>query len=167
MGARGCPCPPVLFIRRTPVLTDSDYKITTVAPTATGTSTITSSAIDMTGFDGAVIIVRSDRQPPTTTSSIQQCATSGGSYADLTGTRAGITRRTTRSSWRSTDRWRFLKYVVTRGTTTTIDSVTIIQYGAKGVLPVTQPSGTQIGLALPSRRRHGVSWSFGFFRPRV
>jgi hypothetical protein len=41
----------------------------------------------------------------------------------------------------------FLKYVVTRGTTTTIDAVTIIQYAAKGVKPVTQPSGT-VGVAL-------------------
>jgi hypothetical protein len=37
----------------------------------------------------------------------------------------------------------FLKYVVTRGTSSTIDIVTIIQYNTSS-LPVSQPSGTQI-----------------------
>jgi hypothetical protein len=37
----------------------------------------------------------------------------------------------------------FLKYVVTRGTSSTIDSVVIIQYGARNQVQ-SQPSGTQI-----------------------
>jgi hypothetical protein len=40
-------------------------------------------------------------------------------------------------------REQFLKYVITRGTTTTVDSVVVIQYKAKNKA-VSQPSGTQI-----------------------
>ncbi len=121
-----------------------DIKITTAAPTATGTTTITSSAIDMAGFLGAILIVRLGS--PATNNNIRwsQCDTTGGTYADLTGTLVGN---------HATDnplvvdvfkpQEQFLKYVVTRGTTTTIDAVTVIQYGARGVRPVTQPSGTQ------------------------
>src|SRR5574338_95219 len=98
-----------------------DVKITTVAPVATGTSTITSTAIDMTGFDGALFIVRLGSPATNNSVKIQQCDTSGGSYADLTGTSVGS---------HATDnplivdifrpKETFLKYVVTRGTTTTI-----------------------------------------------
>jgi hypothetical protein len=40
-------------------------------------------------------------------------------------------------------REQFLKYVITRGTTTTVDSVVVIQYKARNKT-VSQPSGTQI-----------------------
>jgi hypothetical protein len=121
-----------------------NVKITTVAPTATGTTTITGSAIDMAGYDGALLIVRLGS--PATNNNIRwsQCDTSGGSYADLEGTLVGN---------HATDnplmvdlkqpREQFLKYVVTRGTTTTIDAVTVIQYRGAS-FPVTQPSGTQL-----------------------
>ena len=127
------------------MLTD-DMKITTVAPTATGTSTITSSAIDMTGFDECTVIVRLGSPATNNNIKLQQSATSGGSYADLTGTLRG-NHATNNPLIINIARPRlgFLKYVVTRGTTTTIDSVTIIQGGSKGVRPVTQPSGTASG----------------------
>ena len=122
-----------------------DCLVTTVAPVATGTSTITSTAIDMAGYDGCLFIVRLGSPATNNSVKIQQCDTSGGSYADLTGTSVGS---------HATDnplivdvfrpREQFLKYVVTRGTTTTIDIVTIIQYGRNGMKPVSQPSGTQI-----------------------
>jgi hypothetical protein len=122
-----------------------DVLITTVAPVATGTSTITSSAIDMAGYEGAIFIVRLGSPATNNSVKIQQCDTSGGTYADLTGTSVGS---------HATDnplivdvcrpKEQFLKYVVTRGTTTTIDIVTIIQYGKNGMRPVSQPSGTQI-----------------------
>ena len=122
-----------------------DVLVTTVAPVATGTSTITSSAIDMAGYDGALFIVRLGSPATNNSLKIQQCDTTGGSYADLLGTSVGS---------HATDnplvvdvfrpREQFLKYVVTRGTTSTIDIVTIIQYGRNGMKPVSQPSGTQI-----------------------
>jgi len=121
-----------------------DCKITTVAPVATGTSTITGSAIDMAGFEGVLFIVRLGSPATNNTLHITQCDTSGGSYAALTGTSVGAHATDTPlivDIYRPKEQ--FLKYVVTRGTTTTIDIVTIVQYGA-GVRPTTQPSGTQI-----------------------
>jgi hypothetical protein len=121
-----------------------DCKITTVAAVATGTSTITGAALDMAGFESALFICRLGSPATNNNFRVSQCDTSGGTYADLAGTKVGD---------HATDsplivnvvrpREQFLKYVVTRGTTTTIDIIVIIQYGAKGVRPVTQPSGTQ------------------------
>lgn len=121
-----------------------ECKITTVAPVATGTSTITGTALDMAGYDGAIFIVRLGSPATNNNLRVSQCDTSGGTYADLEGTLVGN---------HATDnplivdvkkpREQFLKYVVTRGTTTTIDIVTIIQYRAR-TRPPSQPSGTQI-----------------------
>jgi hypothetical protein len=126
-------------------------KITTVAPVATGTTTITGTALDMTGFDGALFIVRLGTPATNNNLRVQQCDTSGGTYADLAGTLVGN---------HATDtplvvdikrpQEQFLKYQITRGTTTTIDIVAIIQYKARN-RGVTQPSGTQI------ERHHGVA----------
>jgi hypothetical protein len=120
-----------------------DIKVTTVASVATGTSTITGTALDMSGFDGALFIIRLGSPATNNNIRVSQCDTSGGTYADLLGTLVGN---------HATDnplivdvyrpREQFLKYVVTRGTTTTIDIVTIIQYTSRS-RPVTQPSGTQ------------------------
>lgn len=119
-------------------------KITTVAPTATGTTTITGSAIDMTGYEGAIFVVRLGSPATNNNLRIQQCDTSGGSYADLTGTLVGnhATDNPLVVDIRNPDE-QFLKYQITRGTTTTIDAVTIIQYGPSP-RPISQPSGTQI-----------------------
>ena len=121
-----------------------DVKITTVAPVATGTTTITGSALDMAGFDGALFIVRLGSPATNNNLRITQCDTSGGSYADLEGTLVGN---------HATDnplivdvkrpREQFLKYSIARGTTTTIDIVTIIQYRGR-TRPASQPSGTQL-----------------------
>lgn len=121
-----------------------DAKITTVAPTATGTSTITGSALDMAGFDSATFIIRLGSPATNNNIRVTQCDTSGGSYADLTGTLVGNNATDNPLIVEvSRPREQFLKYVVTRGTTTTIDAVTIIQHRSR-TRPVTQPSGTQI-----------------------
>jgi hypothetical protein len=121
-----------------------DVKITTVAPTTTGTTTITGSALDMAGFDGALFIVRLGSPATNNNLRVQQCDTTGGSYADLTGTLVG-NHATDNPLIVDVKRpvEQFLKYQITRGTTTTIDAVTIIQYKSR-VHPTTQPSGTQI-----------------------
>jgi hypothetical protein len=120
-----------------------DVKITTVASVATGTSTVDGAALDMAGFDGALFIVRLGSPATNNNLRVRQCDTSGGTYADLTGTLVGN---------HATDnplivdvyrpREQFLKYQITRGTTTTVDIVTIIQYNARS-RPTSQPSGTQ------------------------
>lgn len=121
-----------------------ECKITTVAPVATGTTTITGAALDMAGYDGALFIFRLGTPATDNSVKITQCDTTGGSYADLTGTSVGS---------HATDtplivdlkrpREQFLKYVVSRGTTTTIDIVTIIQYRGR-TRGVTQPTNTQV-----------------------
>lgn len=121
-----------------------DCKITTFAPTATGTTTITqSTAIDMSGFEGAILIVRLGSPATNNNIRVSQCDTTGGTYADLTGTLVG---NNATDNPLVVDIFRpkeqFLKYVVTRGTTTTIDTILWIQYNARN-RPVTQPSGTQ------------------------
>jgi hypothetical protein len=120
-----------------------DVKVTTVASVVTGTTTITGAALDMAGFDGALFIVRLGSPATNNNIRVQECATSGGSYNDLAGTLVGN---------HATDnplivdiyrpRMQFLKYQVTRGTTSTIDIVTVLQYKAR-TNPAVQPSGTQ------------------------
>jgi hypothetical protein len=121
-----------------------EVKITSVAAVATATSTVTSSAFDMAGYDGALLIVRLGS--PATNNNIRwsQCDTTGGSYADIEGTLVG--NHATENPLivdLKRPREQFLKYVITRGTTTTVDSVVVIQYKARNKT-VSQPSGTQI-----------------------
>jgi hypothetical protein len=121
-----------------------DVKVTTYAPVATGTSTITqTTGLDMSGFEGALLVIRLGSPATNNNIRVQQCDTTGGTYADLAGTKVGD---------HATDnplivdicrpKEQFLKYVVTRGTTTTIDTIAWIQYNTRS-RPVTQPSGTQ------------------------
>jgi hypothetical protein len=121
-----------------------NVKITTVASVAAGTTTITGSALDMAGYDGAIFIVRLGTPATNNNLRVQQCDTSGGSYADLTGTKVGDHATDTPlivDVKRPLEQ--FLKYQVTRGTSSTIDVVTIVQYGARTRV-VTQPTSTQI-----------------------
>jgi hypothetical protein len=125
-------------------LTD-DLKITTFAPTAAGTSTITqTTGLDMAGFSGVVYVVRLGTPNATNTLKAQQCDTVGGTYADLTATAVGsgtdgpLILDVARASKQ------FVKYVITRsGASTTIDTLVAIQYGARN-RPVTQEARTQV-----------------------
>lgn len=66
--------------------------VSTVTDGAAGTSAVTSSAVDMTGYDGCLFVVPMGAivSGAATSLKVQQCATSGGSYADLTGTNQTI-----------------------------------------------------------------------------
>lgn len=121
-----------------------DVQVTTYAPVATGTTTITqTTGIDTAGFDGALLVIRLGSPATNNNIRVSQCDTVGGTYADLAGTLVGN---------HATDnplivdvfrpKERFLKYVVTRGTTTTIDTIAWVLYNARN-RPTTQPSGTQ------------------------
>ena len=121
-----------------------EVKVTTFASVATGTSTITGTALDMSGYDGALFIVRLGTPAANNNIRVSQCDTVGGSYAENIGTLVGNHATDTPlilDVRRPAEQ--FLKYIVTRGTTTTIDIVTIIQYRSR-VRPVTQLAGTQI-----------------------
>lgn len=122
-----------------------DVKILTYASTAAGTSTITqTTGIDTAGFDGTLFIIRLGTPATNNNIRVMQCATASGTYADLAGTLVGdhasdtplvVDVRRSQSE--------FLKYKVTRGTSTTIDTVVAIQYKAR-TRPVTQITGLQL-----------------------
>jgi hypothetical protein len=119
-------------------------KVAAEAPTATGTTTILSAAYDMSGWDGIMCIVRLGS--PATNNNIRatQCTTSGGSYADLAGSLVGnnATDNPLVIDLRRPQK-QFIKFSVARGTTTTIDSMVVIQYRSR-TQGQSQPSGTQI-----------------------
>jgi hypothetical protein len=119
-----------------------DNKVTAEAPTATGTTTIDSTAYDMSGFDGICFIVRLGSPAANNNIRGQQSATSGGAYNDLTGTLVNDAVKNQHMLNIVRPGKQFVRCRVTRGTTTTIDSLIAVQYVARRK-PVTQP--TSIG----------------------
>lgn len=131
-------------------------KITVASTTtagAAGTSAITSSAVNMAGFDGALFIIPVGTvvSGAVTTAKVQQCDTTGGSYADLTGTSVTVAD-TDDDGLKYIDIFRpqeqFLKVVVSRATqNATIGGIVCIQYKAR-----TRPTSHGSGVA-------GEQWS--------
>lgn len=118
-----------------------NVKVTVDNATSAGTSAIDSTSIDMTGFDSVLFIVKLGTAAANNTIKGQgDTATGFGTVQDLTGTSVA-------SSSTSTNKVlmldlqhpvkQFVRVEVTRGTSTTIDSITAIQYNARTV-PVTQ-----------------------------
>lgn len=121
-----------------------EVKITTYAPTATGTTTISATGLDMAGWDGVVFIVRLGSPATNNNIRVQQETTLGGSYNDLTGTLVGNNATDNPlivDVMRPVEQ--FVRLQTTRGTTTTIDSCVAIQYKGR-TKGQAQPSGTQI-----------------------
>lgn len=119
-----------------------DVKITTVPAVAAGTSTINGSAIDMAGYDGFNVIVRLGTPATNNNIRIQQCDTATGTYADLVSTKMGDNSTDT-PLITSIERPKkqFLRYQITRGTSTTVDIAVVQQYNTRS-RPVTQPGAT-------------------------
>jgi hypothetical protein len=115
-----------------------DFKVTVEAPTATGTTTIDSAAYDMAGFSGICFVVRLGTPAANNNIRLRQDVASGGSYADLTGTLVNDAVKNQHMVGLERPGKQFIKCRVTRGTSTTIDSLVAIQYGARGTRPVTQ-----------------------------
>lgn len=110
---------------------------------AAGTSAITSAAVDTAGFDGCLFIVPVGAvvSGAVTSLKVQQCDTSGGSYADLTGTAQTIAD-TDDDKVFYVDVFRpaeqFLKLVVSRATqNATIGGIIAVLYNAAN-RPTTQ-----------------------------
>ena len=114
--------------------------ITAIAPTAVGTSTINTAAIDMAGYDECTFVVRLGTPAANNNIRVQQDVASGGSYADLTGTL--VSHATTNQLTVTVIRpgKQFLRCQITRGTSTTIDTCVVIQRRFGGLFPVTQPA---------------------------
>jgi hypothetical protein len=121
-----------------------DIKINTFAPTAAGTSTITqTTGLDMAGYDGAVFIIRLGTPSATNTLKVSQCDAVSGTYSDLASTATSSGSDGPLILEINRPKEQFLKYVVTRAVSTTIDTVAVIQYGAR-TRPVTQPTGSVV-----------------------
>lgn len=116
-----------------------DTKITVEAPTATGVTTIDSAAYDMAGFAEIVFIVRLGSPAANNDIRVRQDVATGGAYADLAGTK--VTSATLNQQMVSVARpgKQFVKCRVTRGTTTTIDAIVVIQTRAR-TRPAVQPA---------------------------
>jgi hypothetical protein len=121
-----------------------EVKITTAAPTATGTTTISATGLDMAGWDGVCFVVRLGSPAVDNNIRVQQETTIGGTYADLVGTIVGnhATNNPLIIDIKRPQE-QFVRCQVTRGTTTTIDSLVAIQYRGR-TKGQAQPSGTQI-----------------------
>lgn len=119
-----------------------DFKVTVEAPTAAGTTTINSSAYDMSGFDQITFLVRLGTPAANNNIRVQQDTVTGmGSAADLTGT---LLSHATNNQLMTTilkPLEQFVRCQVTRGTSSTIDTIVAIQSRARK-LPVTQPTAS-------------------------
>lgn len=112
-------------------LTD-DIVPTVDAPTAAGTSTIDSTAVDMAGYGGVLFIVRLGTAAANNNIRCQQDVVVGmGGAADLTGTLVASGANNVVMLEVIKPAEQFLRCRITRGTSTTIDSMVAIRFGAR------------------------------------
>lgn len=116
-----------------------DCVITSEAPTATGTTTIDSAAYDMSGFEEITFVVRLGTPAANTDIRLRQDDATGGTYADLKNTLVNSATLNQHMVAVLRPGKRFVKCRITRGTTTTIDSLVVIQ-SRGGTFPVAQPA---------------------------
>ena len=109
-----------------------------------GTAANLSAAVDMAGYEGVLFVVSLGAITTTgiATVKVSQCDTSGGSYADLTGTSVASTADGDAQGLILVEvinpLERYLKVTVTTATANVeIDSVTAIKFGAKA-MPITE-----------------------------
>jgi hypothetical protein len=111
---------------------------TGVVYTAAGTSTLTSAAVDMAGYEGAVCFAKFGTAAADNTLKAQQSSDDGSAdaYADLLGTSVGVgaSDETVFLDIKK-PRERYLKFLALRGTSTTLEYMIVFKYGARS-LPV-------------------------------
>lgn len=114
-------------------------------PTIAGTSAIDSTPVDLAGFSGVLFIVRLGTAAAGNTIRVQQdVAVAMGAAADLAGTEVAsgannvVAVEVLYPGGPTGER--FVRCRVTRGTSTTIDSITAIRFGARQK-PVAVPAG--------------------------
>ena len=117
-----------------------DILVTVDGPTIAGTSAIDSTAVDMAGFTGVLWIVKIGTAAANNNIRAQQDIVVGmGAAADLAGTlvasgaNTGLVLELLLSGATAEQ---FVRCRVTRGTSTTIDSIVTIRFGAR-VKPTT------------------------------
>lgn len=113
-------------------------------PTIAGLTTIDSTPVDMAGFSGVLFIVRVGTPAANNTIRVQQdTAVAMAAAADLAGTLVASGANTVVASEvlypGGPTGEQFIRCRVTRGTSTTIDSITAIRFGARN-RPVAVPA---------------------------
>jgi hypothetical protein len=124
-------------------------KVTVSAPTATGTSAISGAILDMAGYDAVMWIARLGSPAANNNLRAQQDTDpAGGTMADLAGTL--VTHATNNVLMLDLQRplERFVRCQITRGTSTTIDTLVAIQYRARQ-RPTVQPTSVLEQFASP------------------
>ena len=127
----------------------SNVKITKIQDhTTAGTSDVTSTAVDMAGYEGALFLSSFGTAAANNTVKLQQSSddAAADAYADLLGTSVA-------SGTSDEDVWidiyqpreRYLKFIGLRGTSTTMESMWVIQYGARSVPVDNNTTGTIVG----------------------
>jgi hypothetical protein len=120
-------------------------QITTVTAGAAGTSAITSTAVNMAGYDGCLFLIPFGTivSGAVTSVNLTQCDTSGGSYADLVGTGQTVADTDDDKTFVidiQAPQEQFLKCVVSRATqNATVGAIIAIPYhkaSRSTVLPV-------------------------------
>ena len=124
-------------------------KITKVQDhTTAGTDAVNSDGVDMANFEGVLFLTSFGTAATDNTVNAAQGLTSGGTYDDLEGTETGATA-SDEDVWldiyRPLDR--FVRLEVVRGTSTTLESIWAIQYGARNLPVDNTTTGTIIGEA--------------------
>ena len=126
----------------------SQVKITKVQDhTAAGTSAVNSDSVNMAGFEGVVFITSFGTAASGNTIEVSQSA-DDSSFSDLLGT--SVTSGTT-----DEDVWvdvyrpseQYVRCEIARGTSSTLESIWAIQYGARKLPVDNSTSGTIIGEA--------------------
>lgn len=111
-----------------------NVKITVNGPTSAGTSAIDSTTLDMAGFEGVIWIVRLGTAAADNNIRAQQDTVSGmGSAADLAGTLVNSASNNVHVLDLQRPLERYVRCRVTRGTSTTIDTVVALQYKARSL----------------------------------
>lgn len=117
-----------------------DCKVTVEAPTIAGTSTIDSAAYNMALWDGILFIVRLGTPAANNNIRAQQDTVTGmGAAADLAGTLVNSATLNQHMLDVKRPGKQFVRCRVTRGTSTTIDTITVVQYRGRNH-PITQPA---------------------------
>jgi len=120
--------------------TTGELTVATVSDIAARTSTVTSSAYDTQDFKGTLTILQQvgtvSGTSPTLDGKIQDCDTSGGTYADVSGlTFTQVTASNNAQSLRCPTRGlrRYIKYVGTIAGTTPSFAMGVVAIGQKNV----------------------------------
>src|SRR5438067_10220682 len=118
-----------------------DAKIVVEGPTATGTTVVDFSVLDMAYFAAVLFLCRLGTAAANNNIRARQDVASGGAFADVTGSLVShATNNVLVLDLKRSDK-RYVRLRVTRGTSTTIDFVAAIMYGARNK-PSTQLTTT-------------------------